>query len=954
MQDVSDKKTYKHTLNLPQTDFPIRANPKIEDALIIERWEKEDVYRKTFDHNKGNKAFLLSDGPPYANGSIHLGHAYNKILKDIVAKSRRMMGFYVPCVPGWDCHGLPIEIKVTQENKGLSRLDLKKACRAYADSWIKNQIIDFKKIGVLMDWDRPYKTMDFSYEACVIRSFGELVQKGFIERKNKTVPWCASCQTVLATAEIEYAERKDPSIYVLFELDDAAKTIVAPSLQDKKVFFIVWTTTPWTLPLNKAVLVNPTASYSVIALDNIRYGIVATDLVEKLFAVIGEQKEVVMTFNVEKINFASAKAKNPVIADFWVPIIKDSSVLLTDGTACVHNAPGAGPEDYEVGVKNNLDIFSPIGADGIMTDTIQPNELVGKSIEQTQSWVLQTLAQNETLLYKTSIKHTYPHCWRCRKGLIFRATKQWFCSLTHKQLKERAIAFVDDMLMLPEGSNNRLQATIGARYEWCLSRQRVWGTPIPAVLCSKCDYVYCEPAFVEQVAKMVEQEGIEAWERVDIATLLPKNFCCISCGNNNVLKEQDILDVWFDAGLSHTAVYKDNPALNFPLDVYLEGKDQHRGYFQSALLTSVALHDKPCMQAIITHGFTVDQTGKKMSKSLSNGVSPHELMDKIGVDGLRLWAASIDIAGEAVVSDILVNNIAEAYRKIRNTCRFLLSNTYDFSYETDALPLDTLLPIDQYGLYELYKVHNHIMQAYTSYNFTAVFHALVDYCTTGLSAFYLDIVKDRLYVAQKNGHDRRSVQTVCFIILDTLARDMAPILSLLAEQLTDHYQSNKNASIHLQSFDNYIDNVDEILFESLHADHQSKDAFFEQYEYMWGKLKKMRSAILKAIEPFREKGIVKHSLEAKIQIAFNTKSDFLGLIQRYISTDIQSIESFIAEYTIVSQVQIVINYDGDEPINEDYAVEVFRADGTKCPRCWQWQVTQHTDGLCGRCQKIVL
>ncbi|RTL06567.1 isoleucine--tRNA ligase [Candidatus Dependentiae bacterium] len=954
MQEFSDKKTYKHTLNLPNTDFPIRANHTIEDSLIIERWENEDVYRKTFEHNKGKQAFLLSDGPPYANGSIHLGHAYNKILKDIVAKSRRMMGFYVPCVPGWDCHGLPIEIKVTQENKGLSRLELKKACRAYADGWIKNQIVDFKKIGVLMDWDRPYKTMDFSYEASVIRSFGKLVQKGFIERKNKTVSWCASCQTVLATAEIEYAERKDPSIYVLFELDHRAKAVVAPSLQDKKVFFIVWTTTPWTLPLNRAVLLNPIASYTIIALDDSRYGILGTDLLEKFFNVIGEKKDILMTFNVEKVDFAGARVQNPIVEDYWVPIIKDSSVLLTDGTACVHSAPGAGPEDYEVGVKNNLEIFSPVGPDGVMTDSIEPRELVGKSIEQVQSWVLQALVENQKLFYKTSIKHMYPHCWRCRKGLIFRATKQWFCSLTHNQLKERAIDYVNDMLMLPEGSNNRLQATIGARYEWCLSRQRVWGTPIPAVLCSKCDYVYCETTFVEQVAKMVEEDGVEAWETVDVATLVPKDYCCFSCGNKSIIKEQDILDVWFDAGLSHTAVYKNNPDVHFPLDVYLEGKDQHRGYFQSALLTSVALHDKPCMKAIITHGFTVDQTGKKMSKSLSNGVSPQQIIDKVGVDGLRLWAASIDISGEAVVSDALLSNIEESYRKIRNTCRFLLSNIYDFSYEADALQLDELLPIDKYALYELYKVHNLIMQTYNIYNFTAVFHALVDYCTTGLSAFYLDIVKDRLYVAQKDGRERRSAQTVCFIILDTLARDMAPILSLLAEQLTDHYQATKNASIHLQSFSNCIDNLDAVLFASLHPDHQSKEVFFEQYEYMWIKLKKMRSVLLKAIENLREKGVVKHSLEAKVTIAFNENSDLFAFINQYIATDNKLIESFIAEFTIVSQAVIGINKHNNNAINEDYVVEVCRAEGTKCPRCWQWHITNQDDGLCSRCQKIVL
>lgn len=954
MQEFSDKKTYKHTLNLPQTDFPIRANQKLEDKLIIEKWEKEDLYRKTFDHNKGKKKFLLADGPPYANGPIHLGAAFNKTLKDIVTKSRRMMGMHVPCTPGWDCHGLPIEIKVIQEQPGLNRLDLKKACRAYAENWIAHQMNDFKNLGVLMDWSRPYKTMDFTYEAEVMRCFGQLVQQGFIERKNRTVPWCASCQTVLATAEVEYAERKDPSIYVLFELNQEAKKLIAPTIVTEQIFLIVWTTTPWTLPLNRAVLLNPTATYAIVRLPGNRYGVVCTDLVEKMFGLMEQKAESIATFDASNIDFTFWKAKNPVLDNYWVPVIKDSSVLLSDGTACVHSAPGAGPEDYEIGLKYKLEIFSPVGPDGVMQSSIEPKELVGKTVEQVQSWVLQKLIEAGLLLHKNSIKHSYPHCWRCRKGLIFRATKQWFCSLTHNGLKEKAIAFVDQMTMVPEGSHNRLKATIAARYEWCLSRQRTWGTPIPAVLCGTCDYVYCTTEFVKLASDLVLQSGIEAWEVLNINDLLPKNFCCPLCKGTAFKKEEDILDVWFDAGLSHTAVYKHNPELDFPLDVYLEGKDQHRGYFQSALLTSVALHEKPCMNTIITHGFTVDAKGRKMSKSLGNGVSPQEVIDKVGVDGLRLWASSIDISGEAVVSDVLLNNIAESYRKIRNTCRFLLSNLYDFSYETDALPLGKLLPIDKYGLYELNKIHTHIIKAYQEYNFTAVFHGLVDYCTTGLSAFYLDIVKDRLYVAQKNGYERRSAQTVCYLILDTLARDMAPILSLLAEQLTDHYQSNKQVSVHLQSFTQHLDTINTLLFANINSDEKMNGAFLEQYEDMWIRLKKMRSSVLKAIEHLREKGIVKHSLEAKVLLTFNKQSSLLMLFKRFILTDVQSVEAFIAEYTIVSQVEILINNATDMLENEDYFIQAFHADGTKCPRCWQWQVKQHEDALCSRCQNIVL
>ncbi|QQR62630.1 isoleucine--tRNA ligase [bacterium] len=671
MEQTGAGKSFKATLNLPTTAFPIRANHPIDDAKILEEWQKADLYRKSFDLHHGSPQFLLSDGPPYANGPIHLGHAYNKILKDIVAKSRRMMGFHVPCTPGWDCHGLPIELKVAQENKGLDRIGLQTACRAYAEKWIGVQADGFKKLGVLMNWHQPYKTMDFQYEAKVIRSFADLVDRGYIERKNKTVPWCYSCQTVLATAEIEYAERKDPSIYVLFRADAAVFARFCSTLpSDAELFLIVWTTTPWTLTLNRAVLMSPTASYVIIQLAEQRFGVIGADLVDTLVDLLGIEKRVVATFAAADFSVDNLLVDSPVVPGLRVPVIKDLSVLVAEGTAFVQNAPGAGPEDYEVGVKNGLEIFCPVGPDGSMLDGINPVFLKGQSIEQVQGWVLSSLHENGLLLFKGSIKHSYPHCWRCRKGLIFRATKQWFCSLTHNALKEKALASIGHMLMLPEGSNNRLYATIDARYEWCLSRQRAWGTPIVALLCKQCDYVYCSKAFVDAVAALVEKHGIEVWTQLSAESLVQQGFCCPVCQSHLFEKEQDILDVWFDAGLTHVASISVPGKTHATFDLYLEGKDQHRGYFQSALLTGVALHGESPMRAIITHGFTVDALGKKMSKSLGNGVSPEELVAKIGIDCVRLWAATIDLSGEAVVSEVLLNNISEVYRKIRNTCRF--------------------------------------------------------------------------------------------------------------------------------------------------------------------------------------------------------------------------------------------------------------------------------------------
>ncbi|HXW85808.1 MAG TPA: isoleucine--tRNA ligase, partial [Candidatus Bathyarchaeia archaeon] len=695
--DQSKKISFKDTLNLPRTDFPIRPQPAIDDPILIERWKKENLYRKTFDLHKGKELFILHDGPPYANGHIHLGSAYNKMLKDIFSKAQRMMGKHVPVTPGWDCHGLPIELKVTQEHPNLSRAELKKACREYAQQWIDTQREEFKRLGVLMDWDRPYTTMAYGYEASILRALAQFVKDGYIERKNKTVPWCFSCQTVLAAAEIEYHDRKDPSLYVFFPLTEQSRRVLFPGIGNHRIGFAVWTTTPWTLPLNRAVVLRPQTHYVLLAWKD-DYLLVGEALADKFCATIGIEKKQVAHILSDDIIRANAQIVHPFIEDQTAPVLVDSSVEVLEGTACVHNAPGAGAEDYDIGVKHGLEIYSPVGPDGKYTAEIKPQVLVGMSITDAQGWVIKTVQEHNNLIFKASITHSYPHCWRCRNGLMFRATKQWFCDLSKNNLKERVLEGVAALEMIPSGAQHHLAAAIGGRLEWCISRQRVWGVPIPALVCTECDQSILTYDHICDVARQVEKSGIEYWDTVAVEKYVPAGMKCTSCGSASFKKEQDILDVWFESGVSHYAVLKQNPELRFPADMYLEGRDQHRGWFQSSLLTSYMLYNIPCMKTIVTHGFTVDDKGRKMSKSIGNVVAPQEMINTLGTDGLRLWAASSDCGGgDVVVSQALITNVQEVYRKIRNTCRFLLSNVYDFDIETDRISPHELRLLDYYA-----------------------------------------------------------------------------------------------------------------------------------------------------------------------------------------------------------------------------------------------------------------
>ncbi len=969
----SEKKvSFKDSLNLPRTDFPIRSNPKEDDAAMLKRWADEDLYKKTFFHNEGNARFVFHDGPPYANGHIHLGSSYNKILKDIACKSRRMTGMQVPVTPGWDCHGLPIELKVTQENSDLSKPQLIKACRSYAKHWIDVQREEFKSLGVLMNWDYPYLTMNFEYESKELRALGVFVERGYINRSNKTVPWCASCQTVLATAEIEYADRKDPSIYVLFPLIDASKKDLLLDVEGE-VSVVAWTTTPWTLALNRAVLFKPNTEYVLLDVNGKKV-LIGSKLADNLAKQLEIEKKVIKEFSSAELQ--GLKLQHPFIEGREVPLLADESVLTDEGTAFVHCAPGAGPQDYDTGLKNNLEIFSPVGPDGKYDETIQPAELAGMAVSDGQIWALKKLKEVDRLLHKTSIRHPYPHCWRCRKGLIFRATKQWFFDLSKDNLKERVLKATEYIATLPEKSINRLQATVEGRLEWCISRQRTWGVPIPALICTVCDHTHIDKAFIDKVADGVAKEGIEYWNEVAISTLVGEDFTCASCGGDSFTKEEDILDVWFDSGLSHYAVLKDNPELGYPADLYIEGKDQHRGWFQSSLLTSMALEGEAAMKMIITHGFTVDSKGIKMSKSLGNVVVPKEMIDKMGTDGLRLWASSIDFSSEAIVSDVLIRNVQEVFRKVRNTCRFLLSNLYDFDIDKDGMAIEDMRVIDQLALQELFEFNASMLASYDAYDFTAVFHKFGDYCSVNLSSFYLEIVKDCLYVEKPDSHARRSVQTACWYILDTLTRLMAPIFSFTAEQLSDLYQKNKTKSIHLQNFSKLI-NISEYLANQQNISlkdwlHQKAEGpgigsykalaiiqeqvFTADQEKLWNTLKAIRSAILKATEPLREKGEIKRSLDAKVIAHIDSSIENAQLVQQFLkhlSRKGESPETFFKDFAIVSQFALADSKDGlTESSVPGLYLTVSKADGVKCPRCWQWAENSTAKDLCSRCAQL--
>jgi len=909
------QRDYSQTVNLPKTDFPMKANlPKREPGLL-RSWEEDDLYGAIRKAMHGKEKRILHDGPPYANGDIHIGTAFNKILKDFVVKYLTMRGYDSPYVPGWDCHGLPIEYKVLsvlgERAREASQVDIRARCKEYALKYVDIQRNQFKRLGVLGDWDRPYLTLSHEYEARIVEVFGELYLQGYVYKGKKPVHWCPSCRTALAEAEVEYSEHTSPSVYVKFPVSGRIGDLKG------KVFFLIWTTTPWTLPANLAICLHPDFTYVALKTGDETY-IVAEPLVLSVVAQCGIEKyKVVKSFSGSDLE---GQVYRHVLADKECPIILGDHVTLEQGTGCVHTAPGHGQEDYVVGRRYDLEVFSPVDDDGCFTD--EAGEFAGLNVFDANDVISKKLDQLGALLYSDSLAHSYPHCWRCMNPIIFRATAQWFIGVDANGLRDRALERIKDVRWVPPWGEERIGLMVSGRPDWCISRQRAWGVPIPVFYCVGCGKPHLTRETINRLAELVRQDGIDLWFERETRDILGDQAVC-ECGGTAFEKEKDILDVWFESGVSHRAVLEPHEDLTFPVEIYLEGSDQHRGWFQSSLIPSVALCDTAPYKTVITHGFVVDGDGMKMSKKLGNVVDPLEIIDKYGADLLRLWVASENYTQDVKISPEILAQISDAYRKIRNTWRFMLGNLYDFDPETDSVPYANLEEIDRWALHRVQELKKIVIQAYDRFEFHQVYHAVYNFCTGDLSSFYLDVLKDRLYTFAPRSRERRSAQTVLLEVLRDLIRMVAPLLSFTAEEAWQclPQSARDSAGVHLAEMPDVRD-----------------EYFDEELAVRWAELLEARGFVLKALEEARRGGLIGNSLEAKV--IMKAGGDVLKPLTGF-GTALPSI-------FIVSEVELLESVGLVEP-----EVTVEKAAGSKCVRCWNYRtsVGRNIDypEICGRC-----
>jgi len=759
---------YKNTLNLPQTKFPMKANLPQREPTILKKWQEQDMYAMIRKSSAGKKRYILHDGPPYANGDIHIGHALNKTMKDIVVKYKTMRGFDAPYVPGWDCHGLPVEHALFREmgktKHEVEQVKFRKKAHTYAMKYVRIQKDEFKRLGIFGEWENPYLTLDPKYEACIVNSLGTLVKKGYVYRGRKPINWCIRCETALAEAEVEYADHTSPSVYVKFK--------------SPKGFLVIWTTTPWTLVSNVAIAVHPKFNYSVVEVDGETL-IVAEDLVVSTMEAAGIA-QYKTTGTIKGTELEGLVCHHPFIDRESVVVLADY-VSSEEGTGCVHTAPGHGQEDYRTGLKYKLPMIMPVDSKGKFDDTTA--EFSGMEVFLANDLILQRLKEGKYLLASDSISHSYPHCWRCKNPVITRATNQWFINVDHNNLRKKSLEMIKRVSWVPKIGESRISAMVESRPDWCLSRQRYWGVPIPAFYCTECHEVLLDTRAIESFAKIAEKEGTDAWFIKSAAELLPKGAKCKKCGSTNFEKESDILDVWFDSGVSHHAVLIPRKDQGFPADLYLEGSDQHRGWFQTALLTGVPLAGKSPFKQVLTHGFVVDGEGRKMSKSLGNVISPQDVIAKSGADVLRLWVSSCDYNGDIRISEQILQRMSEAYRKFRNTFKFALGNLYDFDPVKDRVPYKKMTEVDRWALARLYNRLEAVNQYYENFEFYKIYREIYNFCITDLSSVYFDILKDRLYTFKKTGPQRRSAQTAVYDILSCLVRVLAPLLPFTCEEV---------------------------------------------------------------------------------------------------------------------------------------------------------------------------
>lgn len=912
---------YSKTLNLPKTNFAMKANLPEKEREIQKYWNEIGLYRLIRGKRIGKPKFILHDGPPYANGDIHLGQALNKIMKDTIVRYHTMLGEDAPYVPGWDTHGLPTEQQVAKTTKkdrrSIDPLEWRRECKNFALKYIDRQREEFKRLGVLGDWDNPYVTFDPAYEASQIRVFKELVRRNLVYRALKPVYWCYHCETSLAEAEIEYKEITSPSIIVSFKLilDEKMPDV----LRDKdSVYIPIWTTTPWTLPGNTAIALNPDAKYLLVEADYKKF-IVVEERLSAIKELIG-WKDVNILGEFYGRDLEGYRALHP-FENRDVPLVLGEHVSTEEGTGLVHTAPGHGPEDYEVGLRYNLPVLSPI--DELGRFTTETLALKGMNVVEANKVIISYLEETGALLYKGSINHDYPHCWRCRKPVIFRATEQWFIDVN--SFRDKALKSLDDVEWIPPWSKNRMVGMLEVRPDWCISRQRIWGVPLPIFYCKKCNSPLLDTEVIEHVAEIFEKEGSDAWFRYLPEDLLPEGVLCPKCGSKDFEKEKDIMDVWFDSGSSFAGVLKTRKDLLFPADMYLEGSDQHRGWFQTSLLLSISTEGIPPYRKVLTHGFVVDEAGKKMSKSLGNVIDPQEIVNSLGADVLRLWVASSDFRSDIKVSKNILNQIVDAYRKIRNTLRFMLGNLYDFDPEKDAVPADKLDLLDKWILTEWNELLDRVKRAYDEYEFHTVFHSTHSFCVNQLSSFYLDVIKDRLYVDLPSSIKRRSSQTAIYNILKGILKILAPIMVHTAEEAWQHLPGKKEVSVHLEDWpDRYPVSLS------------------SEEEEMWKCFFTVRDEVNKKLDETRQNKIIGNSLEAKLKLAVpvNTYSCISKLNNR------------LSEFLLVSEVE-VLPKDEDNSIN----VEVIPLEYNKCQRCWMYTPDVGKDerypDLCKRCISVV-
>ncbi|EGQ2758131.1 TPA: isoleucine--tRNA ligase [Staphylococcus pseudintermedius] len=909
---------YKDTLLMPKTKFPMRGGLPTKEPQIQQEWKEKDLYRKMLEKNEGQPSFILHDGPPYANGNLHMGHALNKILKDFINRYKTMQGFYTPYVPGWDTHGLPIEQALTKKGvkrKEMTTAEFRDKCQAFAMEQIDIQKKDFLRLGVNGDFDNPYITLKPEYEAAQIRLFGEMADKGLIYKGKKPVYWSPSSESSLAEAEIEYHDKRSASIYVAFDVKDS-KGIVA---DDAK--FIIWTTTPWTLPSNVAITVHPELTYVQMNVDGTRY-IIAEALVDAVAEQLGWDKEAVVRekdFKGSELEYI--EAQHPFI-DRISLIINGEHVTTDAGTGCVHTAPGHGEDDFIVGQKYGLEVISPLDDKGVFTAEGGPFE--GMFYDKANQAVTELLTEKGALLKLDFITHSYPHDWRTKKPVIFRATPQWFASIS--KVRQDILDAIEDTKFKVDWGKTRIYNMIRDRGEWVISRQRVWGVPLPVFYAENGDIIMTKET-VYHVADLFEQHGSNIWFERDAKDLLPEGFTHPGSPNGEFTKEQDIMDVWFDSGSSHRGVLETRPELSFPADMYLEGSDQYRGWFNSSITTSVATRGRSPYKMLLSHGFVMDGEGKKMSKSLGNVIVPDTIVKQKGADIARLWVSSVDYLADVRISDEILNQVADVYRKIRNTLRFLLGNINDYNPATDRIAEADLLEVDRYILNRLREFTAGTLDHYESFDYLNIYQEVQNFINVELSNFYLDYGKDILYIEEKNAHKRRSMQTVLFEILVNMTKLLAPIIPHTAEEVWSHIEQVDEESVHLTNMP-AKEEVDQALLDK------------------WNTFMALRDDVNRALEVARNEKVIGKSLEAKVKIGNSPSFDTLAFLEGF---------NDLHQLFIVSQVELVEDTKGEA--YQHGTIEIAKADGEKCARCWNYSESLGSvgelDDLCPRCQEVV-